>query len=312
MLDMELLHHWTTVTCQASMDFATAIELHRTTVVQMGFEYPFLMHLLLAMAARHLVYLRPRKQSTYRHAADTHAASGLSLFQLEIANLTTKNCHACFAFSTSLGLFAWASQELDKPSALFFKPSSNYQAADIRWVNLHRGTSTILRELWPVLESGPCHVLFDDWKGLDPDRPDPLHRDDEKHLRGLAGAWKDLPEKQKEILDTNLKVTIRSLSMVDIHLGPSKLASGISWFSHISDEFIQMLSEKTPEALLIVCYYCVVLKRLGETWWMNGKAENLLRTVMTELGGGWETWTRWPMEKVLGGDGGLPGLEYRS
>ena len=163
-----------------------------------------------------------------------------------------------------------------------------------------------------MLESGPCHVLFDDWKGLDPDRPDPLHRDDEKHLRGLAGAWKDLPEKQKEILDTNLKVTIRSLSMVDIHLGPSKLASGISWFSHISDEFIQMLSEKTPEALLIVCYYCVVLKRLGETWWMNGKAENLLRTVMTELGGGWETWTRWPMEKVLGGDGGLPGLEYRS
>jgi hypothetical protein len=47
-----------------------------------------------------------------------------------------------------------------------------------------------------------------------------------------------------------------------------------------------MLAEKDPEALLIVLHYCVVLKRLGGTWWVTGKAENLLKTILTELGGG--------------------------
>jgi hypothetical protein len=310
MLDMELLHHWTTVTCQASIDFHTGMELFRTVIVQFGFEYPFVMHQLLAITAMHLTYLRPRQKSTYRHAADSHAASALSLFQPEIANLTTENCHACFGFSTSFWMYVWSTQELDKPSNLFFKPSLNHQSTDIQWVKLHRGTNTILTTMWEALQTGPCHALFDDWKDLDPTRPDPLHPEDEKHLYGLDEAWKDLPETLKDVLDTNLKITARAFSMLDIQPGPSKLAAGISWFSHITDEFLQLVSEKMPEALLIVCYYCVVLKKLGGTWWMEGKAENLLRTIMIELGGGWEIWTKWPIEKVLGENQALPSLKY--
>ncbi|KAE8442462.1 hypothetical protein EG329_003305 [Mollisiaceae sp. DMI_Dod_QoI] len=312
MLDMELLHHWTTVTVQASIDFLTGIELYRTTVIRFAFEYPFVMHQLLALTAIHISYLRPNKQSTYRHAADSHAAMALSLFRTEIGNLTTENCHACFSFSTTIFMYAWASQELDKPSTLIFKPSSTYQSADIQWVKLHRGTNTILTTWWPVLENGPCHCLFVPWKDLDPNGPDPLLLDDEKHLTSLRGSWKDLPDQQRQILDTNLKITRRALSRVDFIPGSSRLAAGISWFSQISDEFIQMLAEKVPEALLIVCYYCVVLEKLSDTWWMKGKAENLLRTVLTELGEGWDTWTRWPMDRVLGETGVVPGLLYQT
>jgi len=48
---------------------------------------------------------------------------------------------------------------------------------------------------------------------------------------------------------------------------------------------------------------------MGDTWWMKGKAENLLRTVMTELGGGWGKWTKWPINVILGENGALPGFE---
>lgn len=109
-LDLELLHFWTTETVQASIDFVEGVELFRTTVVQMAFEYPFLMHEIFAMAAIHLAQLRPQKRSHYIHAADSHSATALSLFQPEIANLTAENCHACFAFSTSISMHAWATQ----------------------------------------------------------------------------------------------------------------------------------------------------------------------------------------------------------
>jgi hypothetical protein len=312
MLDLELLHFWTTETVQASIDFTEGVELFRTTIVQWAFEYPFLMHEFLAMAAIHLAHLRPQKRSHYRHAADSHSATALSLFQPEIANLTAENCHACFAFATNISMHAWAAQELDKPSSLFFKPSSHYQSANVQWVKLHRGTNTILTTLWSVIEKGPLNCLFADWAHLDPDRPDPLLPEEEKPLNSLHEAWKTsaLSDQQKELLDKTLKATKRTFSMLYLMPGPSKLATGISWFAQISDEFIQMVADKIPEALLIVVYYCVVLKKLGDTWWLVGKAENLLRTVMTELGGGWETWTRWPIEQVLGEDGVLHGLEF--
>ena len=55
-----------------------------------------------------------------------------------------------------------------------------------------------------------------------------------------------------------------------------------------------------------------MILKLGDRWRMAGKAENLLRTVITELRGRWGTWTRWPMEQVLGEDGVHPGLEFRN
>lgn len=49
-----------------------------------------------------------------------------------------------------------------------------------------------------------------------------------------------------------------------------------------------MLREKVPEALLIVVYYCVALKKADHMWWVKEKPENLLRTLLAELGTGWE------------------------
>jgi hypothetical protein len=75
----------------------------------------------------------------------------------------------------------------------------------------------------------------------------------------------------------------------------------MSWLSQVSDEYLNMLGQKMPEAVLIAMYYCVVLKRLDSMWWMKGKAENLLQTLLDVLGAGWERWTRWPIETVLEG-----------
>jgi len=73
----------------------------------------------------------------------------------------------------------------------------------------------------------------------------------------------------------------------------------MSWFSTISDGFLRLLEEKLPEALLIAAYYCVALKRAENMWWVSGKPENLLMTVMGELPAGWERWTKWPVDQVL-------------
>ena len=110
---------------------------------------------------------------------------------------------------------------------------------------------------------------------------------------------------QKDTLDFTLTKLRRAFSMLDFNPEISKLSVVMAWFSWISEDFVKMLEEKIPEALLLVVFYCVALKRAAYMWWVEGKAENLLRTVVAELGEPpgvmWERWLRWPVEQVLGG-----------
>jgi hypothetical protein len=245
------------------------------------------------------------------HASSTHLATALSLFQPEIANLTTANCHACLAFSTLTFTHSWAAQDKTKPSALFFVPkdSKAVDSENIQWVKLHRGTHGIIQGLWLELRNGPLRPLFHPWLGLDSDRPNPLNEVEEHELCALSSAWNDhsckLPINQKEVLDATLKKVKRVYSMLDFNPEVSKLSVVMAWLSWISDEFLKMLEDKIPEALLIVVFYCVALNRAAHMWWVEGKAENLLRTVVAELGEPpgkmWERWLRWPVEQVLGG-----------
>jgi hypothetical protein len=305
MTDLELLHFWTTQSISSFVDFQSCITLFQTTVVELGLTHPFLMHEILSLAALHLSDLKPARSGHYRHASDSHLATGLSLFQPEIANLSAENCHACYAFSTMVFTHMWASQENDNPSALFFAPSSMQQELDlvpVQWIKLHRGSTQIMEDLNDLITEGPLEPLFRPWKGLDPNRPDPLPPSEEEQLSKLPNTWASsrLSPTEKVTLSTILKSLRRVFNILAYNPNISKLSAVMSWFSMLSEEYIKMLKDKVPEALLIVVFYCVALKRAEHMWWMKGKGENLIRTVMGELGEGWEQWTQWPVEQVLG------------
>ena len=143
-LDLELLHFWTTESVKSFVDFSSCVTLFRTKIVELSFIHPFLMHEILSLSALHLSHIRPHQSSLYRHASDTHLATALSLFQPEIANLSPLNLDACFAFSTTIFTHAWASQHPKKPSVLFFPPPAELHedpdVVHVQWVKLHRGS----------------------------------------------------------------------------------------------------------------------------------------------------------------------------
>jgi hypothetical protein len=274
------------------------------------------MHEILSMSAIHLSLISSiaSEKTKYMHASSTHLATALSLFQPEITNLTTANCNACFVFSTMLFQHSWAAQDATKPSALFFVPK-NPVAVDgenVQWVKLHRGAHEIIKGMWSELKDGPMAPLFQPWAGLDMNRPDPLNNIEERELSSLPSAWNSpsctLSTQQKGTLDFTLGKLRRAFSMLDFNPEVSKLSVMMAWFSWISEEYMKMLEEKIPEALLLVVFYCVALKRVeynSPVWWVEGKAGNLLRTVVVELGEPpgkmWERWLKWPVEQVLGG-----------
>ena len=243
------------------------------------------------------------------HASSSHLATALALFQPEIAKLTTANCHACFAFSTLVFTHSWAAQDKSRPSALFFVPKfpGVVDGENVQWVKLHRGAHGIIQRLLQELRAGPLRPLFSPWVGLDPNRPYPLNEMEDRELGLLSSAWNNydctLSPEEKGVLDKTLNSVKRVFSMLQFNQEVSKMSIVMAWFSWITEEYLKMLEEKIPEALLLVVFYCVALKRAAYMWWVEGKAENLLRTVVVELPPEkrWERYLRWPVEQVLGG-----------
>jgi hypothetical protein len=303
MSDLELLHFFTTQSVFAYLDSYSSIELFRNTVIQLAFEHPFLMHGILSLSSLHLSHLRPEKRALYQHASDTHTARALSLFQVEIGNLNPENCHACFAFSACIFTHAWAAQDVNKPSTIFFPPV--FQETDsvhIQWVKLQRGTNSILHSVFPLLEKGPLECLFLPWKDLDPTRDDPLTAEEEQIFTDLPEAWRysSLSASEKEILEDTCEKLRRTFSMLIYNPEISRLAMVMTWVSSVKDEFLLMMEKKIPQALLLAVVFCVPLKTVNDVWWMEGKSENLMRTLIPVLGEGWERWATWPVERVLG------------
>jgi hypothetical protein len=148
--------------------------------------------------------------------------------------------------------------------------------------------------------------MFKPWKGLDTFPLPPLDPIERKHLDDLAEAWNTpfahqipVPAERKEVLETTLQSLRRVFSLSNYRPEISRYAAAILWINLIPEEFVQLLEERVPEALLLMAHYCVLLKRLEDMWWVEGKAEKLLETVRAALGDGWERWLQWPINEVI-------------
>lgn len=277
-----------------------------------AFKNQFVMHRVLSLSALHMAHIHPEEAAKYRFAADNHSATGLSLFLHEIGNLSPSNCEACFLFSSMTFLHAWATQDMSKPSTMFFFPTrwSGDWEAPIRWIRLDHGSRTIIAATWSDITAGPLANLFNPWgeiglgQGwLEPGKDDNVSSEDKKALNNLARAWDN--EKNSEYKKTTLSETLailkRTFNMLTTETPRiSDLSIVMAWFSHLSEDFFKLVEDKTPEALLLIAYYCVTLKRLPSLWWNDGRAENFLETILEELGDEWEEYTRWPIEHILG------------
>lgn len=305
---MELLHYYTLYGVSDLADFASGQEVFRTTVVELAFQFPFLMHEVLAIAALQLSYARPPKAAYYHEASTTHLTTAIQLFQPAISSLTIENSQACFAFTIMLFTFAWTSQDLNLPNHIFFGPDGAENESTFphsQWVRLYRGYQVVIAKAWKDLQQSPFNVFFEPWTHFHKDYIPPLDPADDIHLSSLSGAWSssspcDLPLEQRQGLDRALDMLKRVFGLVRAPNAPSPISVAMSWFSSIPEEVEAMMGRKVKEALLLVAYYCVFINRITNLSWMAGKGKNLLKTTLDVLGPGWETWTAWPIEVVLG------------
>ncbi|KAH8815619.1 hypothetical protein F5884DRAFT_772945 [Xylogone sp. PMI_703] len=119
MLHMKMLHHFNTVTAH-TLVFDT--HLWQNEVMQLAFQYEFLMQAILLISATHLAYLNPL-HSIYQRVSMVHLSKTLSLFRMELSrSITIQNADALIATSVLLVHHAWTSIDILQDLSTDVKP----------------------------------------------------------------------------------------------------------------------------------------------------------------------------------------------
>ena len=294
MRDLELLHHFTTETCFTLSNQPQSHRLWQGAVPREGFQHKFLMHGILAVAALHLSCLKPEKQETYRRTAAQHQDLALSLFRSVMPIITESNCHAIFALSSLIVVFAFAAPR--GRNSIAFTDDSEEPTG---WLSLIRGVRSILISVWPWVKNGGLGGLLPD--GIEQPQPGELSEPADMQINKLLHLCEDAsggPEVLAAYRETVDGLKTCYLKLYTKAATECEVSIAFLWPTIIPQKFVTMLNSRAPEALIILAHYCVILQHLDKYWWKSGWTVHLLDNIYRVLDQPWHAWMEWPTSVI--------------
>jgi hypothetical protein len=99
MMDLELMHNFTTYTCTTMVSDPAVRQLMRTTAVHMAVDCEYIMRSILAVSALHLSRYRPRNKDLYLERAMQHHQAATSTALELMTDLRAEECERLHLFS---------------------------------------------------------------------------------------------------------------------------------------------------------------------------------------------------------------------
>lgn len=270
LLDLELLHHFTTVTCFTVSNIPSKQQIWQVAVPREAMSHQFLLHALLAVAAVNIMYLDPTKRHRYEIAASSHRNLALSMSIPALNEVTPDNCHALFSLSCIVSLLAFAfpyRRQLVSSS----KPLDDILGVFV----LIRGVQTVLQSAQEWISRGPLGALIGNWNstvcGLPEDMNSALEKLFDKNET-------DTPDPSSREL---YKLTIQSLRKAfEINTavqGDPGLV--FTWLLMVQGSYVAQLEKKDPMALVILAHYAVLIHSTNGQWWIEGRGAQLFEAI---------------------------------
>lgn len=255
------------------------------------------MHGLLAISALHLASHQPHRQVELCAKALASEQAALPSYRQILAETDPKNenIHAVFAFSTFVVPYMLAI------SGTFESGVGNIpRLGEPHWFHAIRGWSALLVNNWKAIYDGPFQAVM----GRTPDKVEYWFNPDDEYIAQLHGMLIPNPSASKKDVQ-DLKVCgvaldeWRRVSAIP-YANSRTVTLGVSlfvWPATITNEFIQLIHESRPEALVILAYYCVLLRKLGGIWFLKGAGERLMQAIVEEVGEEWSPWMKWATDQ---------------
>jgi len=297
--DFQLLHHYTISTSYTLAVVPGLQTFMRVNLPQLAFSHPFLLHAILGVAALHLSRFKrdALEANFYMTKALHHYGSALQTATILTSELDESSGPALYMFSSICFTFTLGLGPKPGDLLLFGKTGISDWLAQIRCMR------ALLETKPEILHHADLSPLF------------------EISIRNMAhtnSGIDHLPELRDQISrvnppETELKTYMTALDQLSERFDVVSSYSRASqvfpqqvfvWLYLLEDDFVRLLQEDKPIALVILSYFCILLNSIGSSfWWNRGWMEHLLSEIHSSLGQEYRIWMQRPMEET----GWIPG-----
>lgn len=268
----------------------------RVNVPRIGFSYHYVLKGILSLAALHLARYKPERREMLTEQAMVHHNAASSLALPALNNLNSDDSVPMFFFSM---LTAYISLGSPKESDNLLVIANG---AMPEWLFLFRGMRSVIDlnsetihsflSMGVIFNSGK--QMSDIWEG-DP----PVEHEGLKELETTIKSYVKDPQRL-DILLHGIDSLRRSFGFFygNNYTNDQRLRGAIMWLFKLRDEFVNLLKERDSEAMCILAFFCVLLQRLDNNWWIEGWGVHLVGRIYSVLDDRYRLWIRWPIEEI--------------
>ncbi|KAI0537385.1 hypothetical protein GGR58DRAFT_348300 [Xylaria digitata] len=254
---------------------------------------PYLMDAVLAFAALHLSVLASdvTSQHHYRHQAVHLHTRALSLYNAAGPEITEQNCTALFLYSSFIGMYMLHDTVTSQTDLLELLDKF------IQFVGLYHGVGIVANRAWPIIRDSELSSIVDLI-----DAADTLEQPPQNICDDLFGLLETAVDRLGPSSFQACHDAVQSLwwvcSRYSLLSAPINRHIVLAWPVHISTEYLQMLRERQPEALVIMAYWAVLLHYERDFWIFGHGGRFLIEVISKYLGPSWDKWMALPRDII--------------
>ena len=287
-LDLSLMHHYTRHTYATLADLETAIPVWQDGFPTEAASHPFLMHGLLALTALHIALEDLPSHKTYVDHALQHYTFALTLYRPELINLTERNCHALFGFSSVAALISFAVSMASQHTGAAVLQDMH----DI--FNLLKGIHAVVAAARHWIEAGPVADLVRDFIPRETELP----FDVQETLRVLTERVETCGEIEERKQGYVGAIEALRILFRNAVYKPDDRTLSLVWPIMTSRSYIEALSERRPMALVILAHYAIFLYDLRRYWWAGDRGRRVIEAVTGTVSSDWADTLFWPTKVI--------------
>lgn len=296
---MELIHHYMVSTCYTLSRNPSVQAVWRDEAPRVGFAMPAVLHVILAVSALHLARSDPSRRARCIAHAHMHHNAAVRAVTPNLQSLASNNGVGLFLFSSLICMFACANAKFEDKNFLVLFERGHLA----EWALLFRGTRTIINYSSHDFETGILGSIF--MNGARSRAARLAQSLDQAQvytweLKRMISAEYAHDPRTRRIYDEAVDSLGRTLAVVMKPGEGTRLqtADVFAWILEVSNEYLEMLGQEDPVALIIFAYYCVGLQQIEWMWWMEGLSSRLLMQLYSVLDEKYRGWLRWPQEQI--------------
>lgn len=304
MAQLELFHH--VCSQQLPLPLPSNDGKILSAVLEAACSAPCLMNALLAVSALHLSHVRPAQRAYYHHQAVHFHTHALSIFNQQRPRVTPENCVSLIVFGQLTSLHVLYETTLDcNEDKSGIEPLNRF----LEYIKVYRGVVLIAKEAWQALLQSKLRSIFTASAGIAEYRSSGGSQTSE--LRSVISISRALDREQKQLC-------LEAIDRLQWIFSPSEPESRRShspgrgeeagemhslglvhaWPCLAHEAVLDLWCNKTPEALLMLAYYGVLMHQHSHFWTYADVGQTLVRTIARYLGPDWQHFMVWPLGQV--------------